>query len=245
MSERWRVDMVVKAPPTAENEAFVQLLESVGMQRGLPLHDQVYALVRKAIVTSKLAPGAAINEVDIAARLGVSRTPVREAVKRVSDQGLVEVFAQNGTFVAPIRRKQVEQAYIIRIALELECVKRAAHNVTTEQLQTFEDLISAHEIAFKRERYDEAIARDDDFHREIANVSDLDMVWKVIDISKAQMDRCRLLSLPSPGAGIETIAQHRTIVEALIQHDEAAAISAMSDHLETSMSNTFIYLKTI
>ena len=151
----------------------------MALNRAIPLRDQVYSLVRKAIVTGKLAPGAPINEIDIATRLGISRTPVREAVKKVSDEGLVEVFAQHGTFVADIRREQVEEAYIIRIALELESIRRAAERITPSHVQDLEDIVNAHETAVKRSRYDEAIARDDDFHRYIAEVNGLQAIPSV------------------------------------------------------------------
>jgi DNA-binding GntR family transcriptional regulator len=219
-----------------------EFLNGVSLNRAIPLRDQIYTLVRKAIVTGKLAPGAPINEIEIATKLGISRTPVREAVKKVSDEGLIEVFAQNGTFVADISRKQVEEAYIIRIALELESIRRAAPMIATGQIQDLEDIINAHETAVRRSRFDEAIARDDDFHRSIAEVNGLSMLWKVVDVSKAQMDRCRLLSLPSPGAGQETIAQHRAILDALAKHDQAGSMKALKAHLETSLRNTLSLL---
>ena len=227
------------APETAR---FTEFLDGETLNRAIPLRDQIYVLVRKAIVTGKISPGAPINEVEIAARLGISRTPVREAVKKVSDEGLVDVFAQNGTFVAHISRKQVEEAYIIRIALELESIRRAAGTINSNQLDDLESIIDAQESAVRRARFDVAIARDDDFHRYIAEVNGLTMLWKVVDISKAQMDRCRLLSLPSPGAGQETIAQHRSILAALRAHDAAAAMQALQAHLETSLCNTISYL---
>jgi GntR family transcriptional regulator, rspAB operon transcriptional repressor len=151
-------------------------LDGVLLSRQLPLSEQVYTLVRKAIVMGHLPPGAPINEPEIAGRLGISRTPVREAVKKVSDEGLVEVFAQHGTFVSDIRRAQVEEAYIIRIALEGESVERAAATISQRQLQDIEDIHQAHETAVRRTRYDEAIARDDDLHRAIAEVNGLHMV---------------------------------------------------------------------
>ncbi|MCU0906518.1 MAG: GntR family transcriptional regulator [Rhodobacteraceae bacterium] len=217
-------------------------LDGVQLSRQLPLSEQVYALVRKAIVLGRLAPGAPIHEPEIAARLGISRTPVREAVKKVSDEGLVEVFAQHGTFVADIRRPAVEEAYIIRIALEGESVARAAATITPRQLQDIEDIHQAHETAVRRERYDEAIARDDDLHRTIAEANGLNMLWKVVDITKAQMDRCRLQSLPDPGAGLETVAQHRAIIDALAAGDPDLARQAMLRHLSTSLANTLRYL---
>lgn len=217
-------------------------LDGVQLSRQLPLSDQVYALVRKAIVLGRLPPGSPIQETEIAGKLGISRTPVREAVKKVSDEGLIEVFAQHGTFVSDIRRSQVEEAYVIRIALESESVERAAAVITPRQLQDLEDIHQAHETAVKRQRYDEAIARDDDLHRTIAEVNGLNMLWKVVDVTKAQMDRCRLQSLPDPGAGLETIAQHRAIIEALSRHQPDAARQAMKLHLATSLRNTLRYL---
>lgn len=233
---------------TAEPQGEDRLSAFLGgatLNRAIPLRDQVYSLVRKAIVTGKLTPGAPINEIEIAGRLGISRTPVREAVKKVSDEGLIEVFAQHGTFVADIRREQVEEAYIIRIALELESIRRAAGSISASQIQDLEDIVNAHETAVKRSRYDEAIARDDDFHRYIAEVNGLHMLWKVVDVSKAQMDRCRLLSLPSPGAGQETIAQHRAILAALERRDQKGSMQALKNHLETSHRNTLAYLDAV
>ena len=220
----------------------LKFLDGVLLSRQLPLSEQVYTMVRKAIVMGHLPPGAPINEVEFARRLGISRTPVREAVKRVSDEGLIEVFAQHGTFVSDIRRSQVEEAYIIRIALELESVERAAGNITDRQLQDIEDIHQAHETAVRRARYDEAIARDDDLHRNIAEVNGLSMLWKVVDVTKAQMDRCRLNSMPDPGAGLETIAQHRAIIDALALRDPQATRQAMKLHLSTSLRNTLRYL---
>jgi GntR family transcriptional regulator, rspAB operon transcriptional repressor len=217
-------------------------LDGVLLSRQFPLSEQVYTLVRKAIIMGDLPPGAPINEPEIAARLGISRTPVREAVKKVSDEGLIEVFAQHGTFVSDIRRYQVEEAYIIRIALEGESVERAAATITARQLQDLDDIHQAHETAVRRARYDEAIARDDDLHRAIAEVNGLHMLWKVVDITKAQMDRCRLLSLPDPGAGLETVAQHRVIIDALKAGDPGLARTAMQTHLATSLRNTLRYL---
>jgi len=118
----------------SEPTRLTEFLQGVTLNRAIPLRDQIYLLVRKAIVTGKISPGSPINEVEIATRLGISRTPVREAVKKASDEGLVDVFAQNGTFVADISRKQVEEAYIIRIALELESIRRAASVISTSQL---------------------------------------------------------------------------------------------------------------
>jgi DNA-binding GntR family transcriptional regulator len=211
--------------------------DAPNLNRTLPLRDQIYQYIRGLIVSGQMRPGDAINEVAIAEQLGVSRTPVREAVKRISDEGLVNVFAQTGTFVAPISLKELEEAYVIRSALEMESAKRAATKLTTHHAELLEDNISAHELAISRAKYAEAIRLDDVFHRTIAEINDFQMLWRAVDISKAQMDRGRYMSIPKPGYGEITIQQHRLILKALQRHDGAAAAAAMREHLNTSLRN--------
>lgn len=218
------------------------LLNATTLDRVTPLREQLYQLIRRAIVAGQLEPGAAINEVDIAEQLGISRTPVREAVKKISDEGLVEILAQSGTYVASISREQVDEAYIIRTALELESIARAAAVITPQQVHALEDIVEAHGKTLERHQYAEAIARDDDFHRFIAEVNGLSTLWKAVDISKAQMDRCRHLTISAPGNGKKTIAEHRAIVRGLKLGDRRAAVAAMKAHLESSLRNTDKYL---
>lgn len=225
----------------AESKA-LEFLDGVTLNRAMPLREQIYALVRRAIVTGQLGPGAVVNEIEIAERLGLSRTPVRDAVRKVADEGLVDVLAQSGTFVADIIPAQVEEAYVVRIALECQSVSRAAPLMSEFHRQNLEDIIALHSAALDRGRYSEAIARDDDFHRYIAQISGLTMLWRVVDTCKAQMDRCRILTVPNPGHGRETIEQHRAIVDALVTRRSQSAIKAMREHLQTSHQNSLQYL---
>lgn len=212
-------------------------LDIPNLNRTLPLRDQIYQYIRGLIVSGQLRPGESINEVAIAEQLGVSRTPVREAVKRISDEGLVNVFAQTGTFVAKISLKELEEAYVIRNALEMESARRAAAKLTAAHSELLEDNIVAHELAISRKKFGEAIRLDDVFHRTIAEINDFQMLWRAVDISKAQMDRGRYMSIPKPGYGEITIQQHRLILKALQRHDGAAAAAAMREHLNTSLRN--------
>lgn len=212
-------------------------LDQVSLDRRLPLRDQIYDVVRQRIVMGELKPGQAINEIEIARHLGVSRTPVREAVKRISDEGLIEVFAQNGTFVTAISRAALEEAYIIRSALELESVRRAAPRMTAQHEEALEDIVSLHETAINRRRFADAIHLDDRFHRYIAEINGLNKLWRVVDISKAEMDRGRYLAIPRPGSGDSTIKQHRAVLDALRARKPAAAAQAMREHLDLSLRN--------
>jgi GntR family transcriptional regulator, rspAB operon transcriptional repressor len=217
-------------------------LQLVNLDRKSPLREQIYQLIRTLIIIGQLGPGRPVNEVEIAEQLGVSRTPVREAVKRLSDEGLINVYAQNGTFVAGISREALEEAYIIRNALELESVRRAAARMTHAHSEALGDIIAAHKVAITRKRYVEAIRLDDKFHRTIAEINGLSTLWRAVDISKAQMDRGRYLSIPQPGWGELTIVQHRAVAEALATQDGDAAVEAMRQHLDTSLQNTLSIL---
>src|SRR5260221_9256046 len=105
-------------------------LQSIRLDRGRPLGDQVYILLRKLIVTGLIQPGQTIDEKAFAAKLGASRTPVREAIKKLSDEHLVIVAAQSGTRAARIDPNEVEQAFIIRRVLEMESAAYAARNIS-------------------------------------------------------------------------------------------------------------------
>ncbi len=213
-------------------------LETTLLKRGVPLSEQVYQVVRGLIVSGRMRPGEAVIEAAMATRLGVSRTPVREALKRISDEGLIHVFAQNGTFIAPISRKALEEAYVIRTALETESASRAAGRLPAAATEAFEDNIAAHERAIERRHFAEAIRLDDTFHRMIAEVNGLHMLWRAVDISKAQMDRGRHLAIPQPGLGAVTIRQHRLILDAMLAGDGPLAAECMREHLATSLRNT-------
>lgn len=196
------------------------------------------------MIIGELRPGQPVNEIEIAHQLGVSRTPVREAVKRMSDEGLIKVFAQTGTFVAEISSAAIEEAYVIRSALELESVRRAAGNMTDQHVEALEDIIAMHAVAISRKRFADAIRLDDQFHRYIAEINKLAMLWRAVDISKAQMDRGRYLAIPQPGWGDLTIKEHRAIVSALAARKATLAVKAMRQHLESSLRNILSLLDT-
>ena len=213
------------------------------LDRSTSLREQIYSLVRRLILTGKIAPGEVIDEKQIAAILNVSRTPVREAVKKLSDEHLVDVIAQSGTKASLIDPHEVEQAYIIRRALEMESAAQAAIRMTTLHADTLSDLLLSHARAVEKHEFENAIALDDRFHRTIAEISDLPRLWRAIEISKAQLDRCRYMMLPRAGEAEATLEQHREIIRGLMSGDAERARNAMCVHLDKAYSNTAEVLK--
>ena len=212
------------------------------LDRSRPMRDQIYPLVRRMILTGAIKPGEVIDEKDIAAQLKVSRTPVREAVKKLSDENLVEVVAQSGTRAARIDRDEIAEAFFIRRALEMESAAQAATNVADENIHRLEDILMLHARAIERKNYVEAIENDDLFHRTIAEISGLKRLWRTIEISKAQLDRCRHLMVPRAGQAEATLVQHREIIEALRKKNSDLARAAMREHLEAAYRSTIAVL---
>jgi DNA-binding GntR family transcriptional regulator len=201
------------------------------LDRSRPMRDQIYPLVRNLILTGRIGPGETVDEKEIAAQLKVSRTPVREAVKRLSDESLVEVIAQSSTRAARINLREINEAYLIRRALELESAAQAATRMKAVHAERLEDILLVHSRMIERRNVAEAIAQDDEFHHYIALISDLPRLWRAIEVSKAQLDRCRHIALPKAGQGEATLAQHRAIIRALKSKDPEKARTAMGKHL--------------
>jgi GntR family transcriptional regulator, rspAB operon transcriptional repressor len=215
-----------------------RLLSHTRLDRRRPLREQIYALVRGLILTGKIAPGAAIDEKQIAALLNISRTPVREAVKKLSDEHLVDVIAQSGTNASLIDPHEVAQAYLIRRALEMESAAQAAVRITDGHADALSDLLLVHARMIERKDYEDAIAADDRFHRSIAEISNLPRLWQAVEISKAQLDRCRYMMLPRSGEAEATLEQHREIIRALMSRDPERARIVMGAHLDKAYANT-------
>ena len=213
-------------------------MPTLKVDRKLPLRDQIYAMVRKLILAGTIGPGEAIDEKAIAAQLKVSRTPVREALKKLSDEHLVDIVAQSGTRACPIDSKEIEQAFLIRRALEAESATQAASRMTQAHADNLSEILRQHARAIEQKHYETAIGFDDKFHRYLTEMSDLPLLWRSIEVSKGQLDRCRHLMLPRAGEAEATLEQHRKIIRALNLNNPEAAREAMMAHLNAAFENT-------
>lgn len=202
------------------------------IDRARPIPDQIYALLRRTIVTLRLPPGAAIVEKDITRQLGISRTPVRDAVRLLAEEGLVEIRPQSGTFVALINRQQLEEGRLIRRALEVEGIRLAVARTTPAAVDGLYNLIDLQERAAGRGDHVAFIDYDDRFHRQISEMSGHLRLWKVINSVKAQLDRMRLMSAPIPGQNRRVLGQHQAIADALQKRNEERAVRALEHHLD-------------
>ena len=213
-------------------------LSKAKLDRRRPMRDQIYPLIRDLILTGIIKPGDPIDEKEIATQLSISRTPVREAVKKLSDEHLVDVVAQSGTKVARIDAREIEQAYLIRRSLEMECAAQAAPNMNDIHTEALHDILKLHERSIEQGKFVQAIGIDDSFHRYIAQVAELPRLWHTVEISKAHLDRCRHMLLPRAGEAAATLEQHRSIIRALNTRTPETAREAMRQHLDNSYKGT-------
>jgi DNA-binding GntR family transcriptional regulator len=203
-------------------------------RRSAPKAQQIYEFMRRAIILLEMAPGSAVIEKDICLANGVSRTPVREAVQKLADEGLVIVVPQSGTYVSRISFQLAEEGFVIRRALEIEGVRRAALRSNDEAVTRLQSILDR----MRRILADNALATylsaDDEFHGSIAELSGMTRLWRYISMAKVDLDRMRQLSAPIPGHLERVTRQHEQIVDAIRRGSPDQSELAMRIHLESS-----------
>jgi GntR family transcriptional regulator, rspAB operon transcriptional repressor len=214
------------------------------IDRSTTIPDQVYRILRHAILTLRLAPGAVIVEKDITDHLGISRTPLRDAIRLLADERLVDIKPQSGTYVALIDRHRLEEGRLIRRALELEGIRLAAGHVDEAAIERLQDLLTLQARAAAKGRHEEFVAHDDAFHRFISELSGHERLWGIINRSKADLDRVRHLSSSLPRQEAKAIAQHRAIVQALARGGPDLAVKALAHHLDDAYERLLVVLKS-
>ncbi|MDR3514242.1 MAG: GntR family transcriptional regulator [Azospirillaceae bacterium] len=195
------------------------------------LSGQVFDHLRDEIVRGALPPGTPMAELDLCARLGVSRTPVREALIKLAEEGLVQIYPQRGTFVAPISIEAAREAQFVREHLECALVAEAVRKIDATSLREINEIIARQEQAQREGTPEMFYEADEAFHDAIARVSGHMRVREVVRRAKLHFDRVRYLSLQDAGRIPLLINQHKEIVEGLANCNETHAVAAMRRHL--------------
>jgi DNA-binding GntR family transcriptional regulator len=208
-----------------------QLISLAERRSGVPARTQVYATLRDAIIRAELPPGRKLSENELATWLGVSRTPIREALVRLRDERLVAIVPQLGTFVSYISPQAVSDASFIREALECSAIRETALKATEDDVAALEENLRAQERAGERGDFDTFYVLDEDFHRVLCDLSGHATVWAVSQRAKGHLNRIRRLSIPMPTYIGEMIVEHRDVVAAVAEHDPDLAEERLRHHL--------------
>ncbi|MGE0503120.1 MAG: GntR family transcriptional regulator [Rhizobiaceae bacterium] len=193
---------------------------------------KVHRRLRDDILALRLAPGAGVSENELALAYGTGRTPIREALLRLADEGLVEIVPKSGTRVTRIPVARLPEAIIVRKALEEVTTRAAAQRASTSDLMGLRVLLQRQTEA--ADAGDEAAfhAADEAFHAEIAAAAGYPGIWTLVQQVKMHVDRYRLLTLPQEGRMARVQRDHAAIVAGLEARDADAAAAAMATHID-------------
>jgi DNA-binding GntR family transcriptional regulator len=196
------------------------------------LASQVYAQLRADLLHARLRPGEDLSENQQAQRLGVSRTPVREAIQRLVSEGLVHVLPQRGTRVSLLSMARIREALFIREAVECQVVRRLlAHPRSQEDWRLLDACIAEQAQALRDGDLEATLAADARFHASLLELCGLGGVWPVVAQARDLHQRVRAIAVPELRSGRQAIADHRAIVKALRDGDADLAVGQVTRHL--------------
>ncbi|WP_163511387.1 GntR family transcriptional regulator [Fodinicola acaciae] len=191
--------------------------------------DVAYQAIRNSIITGVDEPGALLSENERALSLGLSRTPVREALLLLAHEGLVEVRPQSGTYVSAIDPSLVRQAQFIREAVETASLAQCAANFTAEHEKELRRILDAQDrCTGNREDF---YPLDEEFHRTLLDIAGHGTAWLTVSGAKAHLDRVRYIGLQGHRPIHEFAADHRRVFEMLVAGELAQAQRELRTHL--------------
>jgi DNA-binding GntR family transcriptional regulator len=203
----------------------------IGVARRRPtVGDQVRIYLQERIVDGRLLPNHPISENEIASQLGLSRTPVREAFIRLQEEGLIAVYPQYGSFVAPIRVADVHDGQFVREALECAALARAVERLEPADIPPLEALLATQK-RFQSGDPGPFFEADEVLHASLMRIAGHERAWLVVESAKAQHDRVRRLNVGDPLKRRAVLREHREILDRMIGRDVAGAVQAMTSHL--------------
>ena len=206
-------------------------LEPINLDTYQPLREAICESLRNAIKKGKLKPGERLMEVQLAEELGISRTPVREAIRKLEQEGYVIMLPRRGTYVSSVSVHDVQEIFEIRTALESLSTGLAARRIENDELEQLQKLLSAIEGYIEKRDIDNIVKTDIEFHDLLYHVSRNERLSQIISNLKEQLSRFRTLSMSYPGRLEETLEEHREMVEAIASGDVEAAREAAERHM--------------
>lgn len=212
-------------------------------EAGYSLRTKIYNRLRNNILNGVYKPGESLIEMKVAKELGVSRTPVREAIRQLELEGLVSSIPNKGVVVEGVTPQDVEDIYTIRKTIEGLSARWAAEKIKDEQLKEMKDILDLMEFYTTKGKTDKISALDTRFHDIIFQACDSRPLKSVLTNFHHFIQRARLVSIKSSGRAIPSLEEHRNIYEAMEAHDPDAAEVAITRHVESARINLHNYFE--
>jgi len=195
------------------------------------LGQRVYQCLRQAILSLAYGPGEILRKPEICEALGVSRSPVADAVARLAAEGLVDVVPQAGTFVARFSMEEIREGAFLREAIELHAVDRVARRISDDQLQRLRRNLTVQAALLADDDIPGFYQADAAMHELLLSFTGFRKLAQVSETAWLHVNRARQLILPVPGRVEATLSEHRDILAALEARDPVAARAAVKLHL--------------
>ncbi len=208
----------------------------LNMNAYLPLRDVVFNTLREAILKGDLKPGERLMELQLASQLGVSRTPIREALRRLEQEHLIEETSK-GSLVLGITQEDLRDIYLIRQHIEGLAAFRAAQTITDEQLGELSEILDLQEFYAKRGDAVQIKGADHQFHELIYRYSGSNVIYNTLKPLHTKVQKYRQVSVQNSARALVSVEEHREILNALAAHDAELAQKMMTEHVINAYSS--------
>lgn len=197
---------------------------------------QVFEVLRERIVALELAPGTVLSRAELAEQFGLSQTPIRDALIRLGEEGLVDIFPQHATVVSRIDVPAAVQSHFLRRAIECEVVRTLAEKADAALLARLRAQVDVQAALAGADSHLQFIEADRTFHRLMVEAAGVPELYELVRSRSGHVDRLRRLHLYSAGKMRAILREHRRIVEAIGSGDAAAAQDAVREHLSGTLA---------
>lgn len=207
-------------------------LHSIGKLKRQPLALQTAELLKQGIETGALKPGMRLIEMDVASELGVSRGILREALRSLEQEGLVENFPGRGTYITIPSEKDIQEIYSLRCILEAEATRLAVRNATSEDMESLQQVLDELFDFAQNNIRPRVVEKDLEFHRMIWRIAGNDRIQNVLEEIRVQITLYLTVNTSLYEDLASGIADHKAILDAIRNKDADAAVKHMVSHLE-------------
>ena len=201
------------------------------------LRGRVFNKIREDILSGKYKKNEELKETAIGSELGVSRTPVREALRQLELEGLVTIIPNKGAYVNGITEKDIHDIYIIRSYLEGLCAKWACEHISDEQIDELEEIVYLSEFHAKKEHHEQILSLDNKFHQLIYEASNSKILHHVLTDFHHYVERIRKITLASESRAMNSNKEHTAILEAIKQRNGDKAEQLAHEHIMNTIKN--------
>ena len=214
-------------------------LQPIRLDTYKPLRELVCENIRQAIIDGTFSPGERLMEIQLADEMGVSRTPVREAIRKLELEGFVVMIPRRGTYVADISIKDITEIYEVRTSLDVLAAGLAAERITDEELMQLNQYMNELGKHVANMDINKIVEIDTAFHNVLYTAARNERLTAIISNLREQLTTIRGRSMSAPGRLIETMDEHRVLVESIAARNVEAAQAAARVHIENA-ENTLI-----